>query len=142
MFELYASGDKTMADIADFLRENGAITSGGKLFKDDKVKSILQNPYYGHFIYNGELHEGRHTPTVSKSLWDKVQAVIDQRGHTKPQTKELIPFLGVLRCAVCGMAITAETKTKTQQNGNTHRWTYHRCSRKNKAIKCVESAIR
>ncbi len=143
MFEAYAGGDKTMADIADFLRENGAITSGGKLFKDDKVKSILQNPfYYGHFIYNGELHEGRHEPIVSKSLWDKVQAVIDQRRHQKPQTKKPIPFLGVLRCACCSMAITAETKTKTQKNGNTHSWTYYRCSRKNKAIKCVEPAIR
>ena len=143
MFELYARGDQTMADIADFLKENGAITSGGKLFKDDKVKSILQNPfYYGHFIYNGELHEGRHTPIVSKALWDKVQAVIEQRGHQKPQAKEPIPFLGVIRCTVCGMAITAETKTKTQLNGNTHSWTYYRCSRKNKAIKCVEPAIR
>ena len=143
IFELYARGDKTMADIADFLRENGAITSGGKLFKDDKVKSILQNPfYYGHFRYNGELHEGRHTPIVSKSLWDKVQAVIEQRGHMKPQTKQPIPFLGVLRCAVCGMSITAEIKTKTQQNGNTHIWTYYRCSRKNKSVKCIEPAIR
>lgn len=121
MFELYARGDQTMADIADFLKENGAITSGGKLFKDDKVKSILQNPfYYGHFIYNGELHEGRHTPIMSKALWDKVQAVIEQRGHQKPQTKEPIPFLGVLHCASCGMSVTAETKTKTQMNGNTH----------------------
>ena len=143
VFELYACGDKTMADIADFLRKNGAITSGGKLFKDDKVKRILQNPfYYGHFRYNGELHEGRHVPIVSKSLWDKVQAVIEQRGHTKPQTKQPIPFLGVLHCATCGMSITAETKTKTQLNGNTHSWTYYRCSRKNKAIKCVEPAIR
>ena len=143
MFELYSRGDQTMADIADFLKENGAITSGGKLFKDDKVKSILQNPfYYGHFIYNSELHEGRHMPIVSKALWDKVQAVIEQRGHMKPQTKEPIPFLGVLRCAFCGMAITAETKTKIQVNGNTHSWTYYRCSRKNKAIKCTEPAIR
>ncbi len=69
MFERYARGDKTMSDVADFLKENGAITRGGKLFKDDKIKSILQNPfYYGHFRYTGELHEGRHTPIVSKSL--------------------------------------------------------------------------
>lgn len=102
-----------MAGIADFLRENGAITSGGKLFKDDKVKRILQNPfYYGHFRYNGELHEGRHTPIVSKALWDNVQAVIERRGHAKPQTKQPIPFLGVLYCATCGMSITAETKNQ------------------------------
>jgi len=46
MFELYARGDKTMADIAGFLKENGVITRGGKLFKDDKIKSILRNPFY------------------------------------------------------------------------------------------------
>lgn len=35
-----------MADIAGFLKENGVITRGGKLFKDDKIKSILRNPFY------------------------------------------------------------------------------------------------
>lgn len=40
------------------------------------------------------------------------------------------------------MSITAETKTKTQKNGNTHSWTYYRCSRKKRAVKCVEPPIR
>lgn len=40
------------------------------------------------------------------------------------------------------MAITAETKTKKQMNGNIHSWTYYRCSRKNKSIKYPEPAIR
>ncbi len=143
MFDRYAKGDQTMENLAVFLKENGAITRGGKLFKDDKVKGILQNPfYYGHFLYNGELHEGRHTPIVSKALWDKVQTVIEQRGHKQPQIKPTIPFLGLLKCAYCGMSITAETKTKTQKNGNTHSWTYYRCSRKKRAVKCVEPAIR
>ena len=143
LFERYARGDQTMERLADFLQENGAITSGGKTFKDDKVKSILQNPfYYGHFLYNGELHEGRHTPIISKALYDKVQQVIETRGHKQPQVKEPIPFLGLLKCACCGMSITAETKTKTQKNGNTHNWTYYRCSRKKRAVKCVEPPIR
>ncbi len=143
MFDRYAKGDQTMENLAVFLKENGAITRGGKLFKDDKIKSILQNPfYYGHFLYNGELHEGRHTPIVSKALWDKVQTVIEQRGHKQPQIKPTIPFLGLLKCACCGMSITAETKTKTQKNGNTHSWTYYRCSRKKRAVKCVEPPIR
>ena len=132
-----------MENLAIFLKENDAITRGGKLFKDDKVKSILKNPfYYGHFLYGGELHEGRHTPIVSKALWDKVQAVIEQRGHKQPQIKPTIPFLGLLKCACCGMSITAETKTKTQKNGNSHSWTYYRCSRKNKTIKCAEPPVR
>ena len=143
LFERYAKGDQTMENLAYFLQEKGAITSGGKTFKDDKVKSILQNPfYYGHFLYNGELHEGRHTPIISKSLYDKVQQVIETRGHTQKQIKPTTPFLGLLRCAECGMGITSETKTKTQKNGNTHTWTYYRCSRKKRAVKCVEPPIR
>ena len=143
LFKRYAEGDQTMENLAYFLQEKGAITSGGKTFKDDKVKSILQNPfYYGHFLYCGELHEGRHTPIISKSLYDKVQVVIEQRGHTQKQTKPTTPFLGLLKCADCGMSITAETKTKTQKNGNTHSWTYYRCSRKKRAVKCVEPPIR
>ncbi len=143
LFERYAKGDQTMENLAYFLQENGAITSGGKTFKDDKVKSILQNPfYYGHFLYNGELHEGRHTPIISKALYDKVQQVIETRGHKQPQVKAPTPFLGLLRCAECGMGITSETKTKTQKNGNFHSWTYYRCSRKKRAVKCAEPPVR
>ena len=143
LFDRYARGDQTMENLAYFLQENGAITSGGKTFKDDKVKSILQNPfYYGHFLYCGELYEGRHTPIISKSLYDKVQAVIEKRGHTQKQTKPTTLFLGLLRCACCGMSITSETKTKTQKNGNFHSWTYYRCSRKKRAVKCIEPPVR
>ena len=143
LFERYAKGDQTMEQLAYFLQENGALTKGGNTFKDEKVKSILQNPfYYGHFLYKGELHEGGHAPIISKSLYDKVQQVIETRGHTQKQTKPITPFLGLLRCANCGMGITSETKTKTQKNGNFHSWTYYRCSRKKRAVKCVEPPIR
>ena len=143
LFERYARGDRTMEQLAYFLQENGAITKGGKPFKDDKVKSILQNPfYYGHFLYKGEIHEGRHTPIISKALYDKVQQVIGTRGHSQKQTKSITPFLGLLRCAECGMGITAETKAKTQKNGNVHSWTYYRCSRKKQAVKCTEPPMR
>ena len=143
MFERYAKGNQTMEKIAIFLKENGAITRGGKLFSDDQVKAILQNPfYYGHFIYGGEIHEGRHKPIVSKSLWDKVQVVIERRGHRQPTKGTPIAFTGLLRCGHCGMRITAETKRKTQKNGNSHTWTYYRCTRKHKMIKCVEPAVR
>lgn len=73
-----------MENLAYFLQEKGAITSGGKTFKDDKVKSILQNPfYYGHFLYCGKLHEGRHTPIISKSLYDKVKLLLNSADTPK-----------------------------------------------------------
>ncbi len=143
LFERYVQGDQTLAQLALFLKEKGALTRGEKLFKEDKIKAILQNPfYYGHFCYGGELHEGRHKPIISKSLWDKVQNTIARRGHKQPLVKAKIPFLGLLKCAHCGMGVTAETKTKTQKNGNFHSWTYYRCSRKRRLGKCTKPAIR
>ena len=33
-------------------------------------------------------------------------------------------------CGLCGSGITAEEKFKHQQNGNTHRYVYYKCTRK------------
>ena len=155
-FKLYAQGDKTMSEISQYLYDNGvktdgrynkrkgAIKRGGNKIKDDRIKKILKNPfYYGYFMYNDELHKGEHTTIISKSLYDKCQRVMERRGHAQPTAAErpVIPFLGLLHCS-CGMGITAETKTRTQKNGNHHEWTYYRCSRKNKAVKCSEPAVR
>ena len=68
--------------------------------------------------------------------------MIAKRGHKKRAKKEAVPFLGLMKCADCGMSITSETKTRTQKNGNFHRWTYYRCSRKKRAIKCTNPPIR
>lgn len=91
----YAHGNQTMSQLADFLRDNRAITRTGKVFKDDKVKSILQNPfYYGYFLYKGEFYEGRHQPIISKALFDKVQLVIAERGHKKRVKSQPCRFWG------------------------------------------------
>lgn len=154
-FELYAQGDKTMSEIAQFLYDNGiktdgrynkrkgAVKRGGNKIKDDRIKKILKNHfYYGYFMYNDELHKGEQTTIISKALYDKCQRVMERRGHALPaEARPVIPFLGLLRCS-CGMGITAETKIKTQKNGNRHEWTYYRCSRKNRAVKCTEPAVR
>jgi len=59
----------------------------------------------------------------------------------KPQN-EPQPFCGLISCASCGMMITAENKTKRQKNGNVHEYTYYRCTKKSKTIKCPETSLR
>jgi hypothetical protein len=39
-------------------------------------------------------------------------------------------------------SITSEKKEKHQKNGNTHSYTYYRCTRKSRAVKCTEAPIR
>ena len=141
-FKLYARGDQKLQNIADFLATKGIATSGGLPLKKDQIKYMLTNPfYYGHFRYCGEVYEGKHTPIVSKKLFDAVQAVTVQRGHRQKGTTSPQIFCGLLRCATCKLSVTAEKKVKHQKNGNTHEYVYYRCTRKHKTIQCKEPAI-
>ncbi len=142
IFVLYSEGQSTFQDISDYLYERGVKTTGGKPYSKDKVKYILKNPfYYGHFMYGGEIYEGKHTPIITKKLFDKVQTVIEQRSHPTKGLIEPQAYCGLLRCT-CGMMITAENKIKRQKNGNQHHYVYYRCTRKNKSVKCIEPAVR
>ena len=143
-FERYARGDQRLADIANFLADRGVKTSGKKPLKKDQIKHILTNPfYYGHFRYVGELYEGKHTPILTKKLFDKVQAVLAVRGRPR-KSKHNSPklFCGLLRCGSCGLMITGEKRIKRQKNGNVHEYIYYHCTKKRKDIKCLEPHIR
>ena len=143
MFEKYASGNATLDGLADFLESKSVMSKGNRRIHISRISFILQNPfYYGHFRYAGEVYEGNHTPLISKSLFDKANAILRGRGRTISVKTDPAPFCGLLRCGFCGMGITAEVKVKHQKNGNVHHYTYYRCTRKNKAVKCKEAPMR
>ena len=141
-FELYAEGNSTIDDMGAFFAENGLVTKklkdkrykGGQRLATDLIRSLLRNPfYYGHFRYAGELYEGKHPPIISKQLFDKVQAVIEQRTHHMPAVRDSKPFAQLLNCGECGRSITAEV-----QKGHT----YYRCTKKSKNHKCTQKFVR
>ena len=151
-FELYACGDKRLDEIADFLYANGIQTkqgmirgkktTGNKPHSRTRVTRMLSNPfYYGHFRYLGEIHEGNHRGIISKRLFDKVQAVLAQRGKPTRKANDPQPLCGSVYCS-CGMMFTAEVRVKRQKNGNIHTYTYYRCTRKSKTVICREPHIR
>lgn len=143
-FELYAQGNSTFSDISLFFADHGIKTRGNQLFKIDKIKDTLTNPFYcGYFRYGGDVYEGKHEPIISKKLFDQVQKEMQKRG--KPQKKERVvkAFTGLLRCGECGMAITAETQNKfyPQRDVNVS-FTYYRCTKKSKTYRCLQPYIR
>ncbi len=133
--QLYASGQSRLEDISLFLAEHGIKTSGGKPLSRDRVKRILTNPfYYGHFKYGSEVYEGKHTPIITKRLFDEVEAVLSQRGRPRKQLRiQPKAYCGLLACSECHMGITAEV-----QKGHV----YYRCTRKHKIITCHQVFIR
>ncbi len=151
-FELYARGDKRLDEIADFLYQSGIHTKAGQLygkkmtgkkpFHKNRIKRMLTNPfYYGHFRYLGEIHEGKHTPIISKRLFDDVQTVLERRSRPQKEVKEPQPLCGLVHCS-CGMMLTNERQIKRQKNGNVHIYNYYRCTRKSKTIVCKEPHMR
>ena len=141
-FEMYAEGGYRLIDIAEYLANNGIKTGGNKPLSKDQVKHMLKNPfYYGHFWYGGEVHEGKHPAIIKKQLFDRVQAVLAQRGYKRRPKNEPQALCGLLACGECNMAITAEKKVKHQKNGNVHEYVYYRCTRKSKTVRCTQKPI-
>ena len=63
-FELYATGNTTLDGLRAFFAKRGIASKTGHLLLRNTVSAMLSNPfYYGHFRYNGEVHE----PRVSRS---------------------------------------------------------------------------
>ena len=127
----------TLDDLRHYFASQNVRSRHGKLLSRGGVTKIISNPiYYGHFRYAGEIYEGKHEAIISKQLFDQVQAVLKRRykwspNHTPVKQK---PFLGLLHCATCGGAITAEV-----QKGHT----YYRCTKKSRAtVWCLQPYIR
>src|SRR3989338_7671787 len=112
MFALYSIGDSTLEEMSFFLKEKGVVSKNGKTLKRDRISYILSDPfYYGFFQYACELHQGRHTPLITKNLWDAVQIVLTERGHKRNSPTNLAqPLCGLLTCSECGCSITAEKR--------------------------------
>ena len=144
MFEKYAKGNQRLEDISHFLAKAGIVSRSGKPISKTRVAFVLANPFYvGLFKYGGEIYEGKHEPIIAKKLFDEVQEVLKQRGQPERKAKnEPQAYCGLIRCTSCGMMITGEHKFKRQKNGNVHEYTYYRCTKKNKSIRCPESAVR
>ena len=55
-------------------------------------QKLLKNPIYtGLMLYNGEIHEGKHEPIITKKLFDSVQEVMSRK--SKPHSKGLKPYI-------------------------------------------------
>ena len=142
-FEYYSSGNVLMREVSGFLAKKGILHPNGKYFSVTRIRKILTNSYYyGHFVYAGEVYEGRQGPIISKQLFDKVQEIINRKNKqwSKARVERIHkPYLGLLRCGECGMMITGEIRTKHYKSGECDIFRYYHCTKKSKIVKCSQS---
>jgi len=110
-FEAYATGNFTLRQLRDKFNELGLKRKSGKELAVSNYQKLLKNPIYtGLMLYNGEIHEGKHEPIITKKLFDSVQEVMIKK--SKPKGKGLKEYIyrGFFRCGECGCFITTETQ--------------------------------
>ena len=121
MFEWYATGKHSLAEIASL-----AADAGVKFGRQDNLAAtvhyLFKNPiYYGDFRFARKMYRGIHVPLVTKALWDRVQETRHNRGTRKPRrVKHNFAFSNLIQCGHCGCSMTGELKKQ--------RYTYYHCS--------------
>lgn len=111
--------------------------SGGRPLALSSLYKILANPYYtGHFVWNGKLYPGKHTPMITTAEFQQLQKWLGRPGTEKPQ-RYRFPFTGMIRCGACGLMITAEHKI----NRYGSRYTYYHCTKRNIGERCAQPSV-
>ena len=136
MFEYYATGLYSLETLIAKIKDDGfkiaeKKTQGFKMkkFTKSSVQRILRNPfYYGDFIWLNKLYKGKHTPLISKDLWDKVQEKLNKFGQKEAMAKYnsiVFAYRGLFTCGECGRTMTAEKKIKPSGL----EFVYYRCTK-------------
>ena len=88
---------------------------GGLPWDKKCVSRHLTNVLYlGQIFYQGEFHEGQHAAIVDRAVFERVQKWLAVNTAAKGAARRSRPdFLlcGLLRCQVCGSAMTARSST-------------------------------
>jgi site-specific DNA recombinase len=120
MFEQYATGKYSIRRLEVQAARQGLTTRRGYRMGRSSVAQILKNPFYiGDFLWSGKRYHGKHPPLIDQGLFERVQAVLAQRNDTRASSHRF-PYTGLLTCACCGCAITAEIKKD--------RYIYYHCT--------------
>lgn len=118
-------------------------TKTGKYISLSNVYLIVRNTfYYGMYEYprnTGNWYTGKHTPLVSKELYDQAQVQITKYNKGRTQLKEFA-FTKMMTCGQCKSGITADEKFKKLKDGSVGRYVYYGCTR-SKDLNCKEGFI-
>ena len=82
----------------------GHMVQGKQKVKSYKVHTRINTPESEWFIV-----EDTHEPILDRETFEKAQELMQRDTRTAPQTGQLYPFSGFLRCADCGRAMGRRT---------------------------------
>jgi len=133
IFKLYSTGEYSLQKINHFANKEGLRSKKGYKLHKSTIYNILRDPiYYGYFKWNDKIYKGKHPAIISKELFDEVQKTFSKYNKPEKIQKHNFAFTGLLTCAKCGCAITAEIQKD--------KYVYYHCT--NYKGKCGNRYIR
>src|SRR5574337_496134 len=129
-FEFYASGKYNLHTLVDEMYRQGLRNRTGKKVTINGFSTILNNPFYIGLIRikrTGETFSGSHKPLITKSIFDRVQAVLSGKVNTRVLKHDFL-FRRLVKCGNCGYSLIGET-----QKGHV----YYRCHTRKCPITCI-----
>src|SRR5579859_3342787 len=133
-FELYASRQYSLHRLLAELTRLGLRNRQGKPLSLTGLSTILNNPFYMGMIRvrgTGQLFDGAHQPLISKSIFDRVQMILE--GKTVDRlVRHDFTFRRMVRCSHCGRSLIGEL-----QKGHV----YYRCQTQQCPTKTVREEV-
>jgi len=126
----YASGNYSLETLTKEFENDGRVYKPNqpKLTRSYVADILKKSFYYGMMKYNNRFYPGNYKPIISKELFDRVQEQFKAANKPK-KTDRNFAFAGLLTCANCGCAITAELKRKvTKKEKRELRYVYYHCT--------------
>ena len=106
----------------------GHMVQGKQKVKSYKVHTRINTPENEWFIV-----EDTHEPIIDREVFDKAQELMQRDTRTAPQTGQLYPFSGFLRCADCGKSMGRRTSKNL---------VYYACKTNTERGVCTRHSIR
>jgi site-specific DNA recombinase len=145
MFQRYASGKHSLADLHDFLNEAGYVKSRyavGYILKNRTYLGMVPHGKFSHSEFfpkpEATWAQGQHEPLIDPETFDLVQARLAGNANRRsggPHPRFL--FSGIIFCGDCGHKFTGRLTV----NGQGKKYVQFNCSRKTAFGDCKSHSI-
>ncbi|MCP3104205.1 recombinase family protein [Myxococcus sp. K15C18031901] len=136
-FELYLQHQQASA-VARRLNELGRTTKryeaqsgatrAARKWTTQDVLRLLRSPLYAGLVpYGDEAHPGEHPPIVDRATFYQVQDMLEGPGLQSHGRNPAYVLRGLLRCGLCGEAMTPGSTRKGERE-----YRYYRCTTRDK----------
>ena len=143
-FTLYATGDWSIASLAEHLTKLGLSTVAtpkmpSKPITDGLLHKLLTNPYYkGTVKFQDVYYPGRHEALVDEVIWQKVQDMIASHLNGERTRRHPHYLKSSLYCGNCGERLLVQIAT----SGTGVKYPYFMCAgRHSGRTRCQQKSV-